>query len=371
MSTRFIPTPFHPFGRALAWRAAAVAGALLLGGCARGAIGGRVLDVSGSPVPAASIRMANGRATSSGADGTFRLAGLRSGRQQAVNVSAAGFAQTLQLYPVLRGQDTRKDVFLVPQQTTSFTAESGGTIALPEGAAVVIPPNALVKANGEAATGPVTARTAFIDPRNPAQLLASPGELVIGTGGAAQPLVSGGMVKVDLTNAQGERLDLAPGRTAEVRMPAKLVTRNGIPVGGRESRILGDTVPATGLYLFNTETRRWEIVDTLKAVPGSNFLSSQTPSLGPWLNFDKPELRSCMEVRVRTPAGTPRVNTSVIAIGLNYNGFNERFTDALGRAQLMVARNSQVLINSGPATTSPLNTPPTETPCGDAGVITF
>jgi hypothetical protein len=286
-----------------------------------------------------------------------------------VTFAAQGFASTLQLFPVVSGRVTRKDVFLLRQSTSQLSADAGGTISLPSGVQVVVPAGALVKANGQPATGTVTVRAATIDPRNPAELLAAPGELAINGPGGRQPLVSGGMVKVDLADAQGERLDLAPGRTAEVRMPARRVTRTGTPVGEQRGDSL--SAMATTLYLFNTETRQWERVDTLQFTPGDNFLASKTPTLGPWLNFDKPEMRACLVVRVQTPSGQPRAQTHVIALGVDYNGFNSGMTGDDGRAELMVLRNAIARVNAGSATTPPIPTPGAAIPCGNAGTLTF
>jgi hypothetical protein len=152
-------------------------------------------------------------------------------------------------------------------------------------------------------------------------------------------------------------------------MPARRVTRTGTPVGEQRGDSL--SAMATTLYLFNTETRQWERVDTLQFTPGDNFLASKTPTLGPWLNFDKPEMRACLVVRVQTPSGQPRAQTHVIALGVDYNGFNSGMTGDDGRAELMVLRNAIARVNAGSATTPPIPTPGAAIPCGNAGTLTF
>jgi Carboxypeptidase regulatory-like domain len=342
---------------------------LLAGGCARGFIGGRVLDTGGNPVPNAQVRLASGGGTVTDASGTFRLTARRGERP--VTFNALGFAETLKTYPVRGGQETRSDVILIPQGApVSFQAEAGGDVPLPAGGQVLIRPNSLVRANGQPASGTVQARVAFIDPREPMQLLGGPGALTQGSGDSRAPMVSGGMLRVEVTDASGERLELAPGTTAEIQLPGDLVTRPPQSFTMRETNVRPDNVPADALYVFNMTTRQWEWVAPLQVVPGSNFLSAQASSLAPWWNYDKVEERTCVDVRVMTPAGAPRANTHVIVFGIDYNGYTDGYTDALGRASLLARRSSQVLVNSGSESVVQA-TPGVAEPCVDAGVLTF
>jgi hypothetical protein len=364
-------------------RGAVIAGLLLVsGGCgtgmipgrgvnATGSIAGRVLDAGGNPVANASVRLVNGGATQTDGSGSFALS-ARAG-DRIVTVGAAGFAETLRPYPVSRGQETRGDVILIPQAASvSFQAESGGTVPLPFGGNVLIQGASLVRSDGQPATGTVRARAAFIDPRDPRQLLGSPGALAVGDGANRTPLVSGGMVRVEVTDAAGMRLDLASGATAEVRLAADLVTRTQPPFPGTDTAtaVQPDTVLPTGLYMFNITTRQWEWVDTLQAPPGSNFLAAQAPAVNVWWNYDKEASRSCLDVRVQGPGGAPRANTHVIVFGVDYNGLTQGYTDASGRVSLLARRSSQVLINSGPQSIVRSTSGAAE-PCLDAGTITY
>jgi hypothetical protein len=347
---------------------ALVAGAcslLGLGGRpAPGMLTGRVLDTGGNPVANASVRVPNGPSATTDGTGGFRLTNVRSGRVR-VDFTAGGFAETMKVYPVLAGRETRQDVALARESTVAFNAGSPGHLALPGGGGVFIPANALVRRDGQPATGTVTARVAFIDPRDPDQIVAAPGDLAVGTGAQRVPLTSGGMVRVTVTDATGAGLELASGRTAEIRLPANLVRRTG---KDREDR--PDSVPVTGVYLFNTTAGQWQWVDTASVASGSNFVSGQTPSLGAWINLDKPEVRTCVDVRVTNPGGAPRANTYVILFGVDYNGYTQAYTDADGRARLLARRSSTVRLNSGGKTTV-VGTPAVETPCVDAGTLSF
>lgn len=354
--------------------------AALLGACASGGPGGfflgtvsgRVVDVGGAPVANAAVRAENGPGTVTDGNGEFRLAGLPAGQQARVNFSAPDFAATTKVFPVLPGQDTRQDgIILVSQGApVTFDTRSDATLALPAGGRVRIPANSLVRANGQPASGMAVARVAVIDPRDFAQVAAGPGELTIGSGAQQRPLTSGGMVRVQLTDAgTGEALDLAPGQRAAIDMPRSLVTRTQWPVmGGRDFKFPPDTVPASSIYLFDLNTGAWRWVDTLATTPGSNFVTGYTPTLGPWINLDKPEMRTCVDIQVLKADGTPNVNVYVVSFGVDYNGYTHAFTNGSGRARLLARRSSTVLVASS-GKQKVVNTPGVETPCVNAGTL--
>lgn len=84
------------------------------------------------------------------------------------------------------------------------------------GAQVTIPAGALVDAGGQAATGPVRVALATLDPSR----RALPGDYqAIDRRGERTEMLSFGAVSVDLRDAAGNRLDLKPGASAEVRVP--------------------------------------------------------------------------------------------------------------------------------------------------------
>ncbi|WP_420127965.1 carboxypeptidase-like regulatory domain-containing protein [Longimicrobium sp.] len=339
-----------------------------------GSVSGRVVDVAGSPIANAAVRASGGAATVTDGNGEFRLPGLPAGQRARVNVSAANFAETTKVFPVVAGRDTRQDAIVLISQgaPVRFDARAGTTLSLAMGGQVRIPANALVRANGQPAAGMAVAQVATIDPRDFGQLAGGPGELSVGSGAQQRPLVSGGMLRVQLTDeGTGERLDLAPGQRAEIQLPADMVTRDSWPILGERDQgrnIESDTVPVTAIYLFDLNVGEWRWIDTLTATPGSNFVTGFTPTLGPWINLDKPAVRTCVQVQVLQTGGAPRPNVLVAAFGVDYNGYTQGYTDDAGRATLLARRNSLVLVTSG-GKQQTVVTPGVETPCVDAGTL--
>lgn len=114
---------------------------------------------------------------------------------------------------------------------------------------VVLPPQALVNATGQPVSGEATVRVSPWDITNATDMQAFPGQARADDGtGRIVSLISFGMLTIEFEQA-GERLQLAPGKTAVISMDLPIQT----DVEGRELKV-GHKIP---LWHFNETRGLW------------------------------------------------------------------------------------------------------------------
>lgn len=358
----------RPAGRALArsW----VLGALVLGGTAAcemvaepeaaprasltgsGSIGGSVLTMQGQPVSGALVRTSEGATATTNGEGRFVIGGLAPAARLPVTVQAPGFVPTTKVYQVVAGQTLTRPINIQPEAApVVINAGSGGVVPFGGSGQVLIPANAFA---GVAASDPVTVRATYIDPYDAAQFSTSPGDFTARTfSGDTIRLESFGMVEVDARNAQGQRLDLAPGRQVTLRFPLR----------GR--------TPATtrGLWDFDPQLGTWIEEGTAAVTPTS--LDATVTSVARRKNVDDRITPVCIRVRVlRSDNVTPRPYEFVSVTGVSYSGYTQGWTNAQGIYMLQVRASSQVAIQAGPVTQT-VTSPAPSTACPLVATLAF
>ncbi len=135
--------------------------------------------------------------------------------------------------------------------------EDGGLSESEDGACVILPPDALMRPDGSMATGEATVCITPVDVSNRTELAAFPGSFEgIRPTGERGLLLTYGVMEVTFEQG-GERLQLVPGRCAEIEIPSYSASAS-----------LGDTIdlwsvdPTTGLWLQEGQ-------GTVVASPGS------------------------------------------------------------------------------------------------------
>ncbi|HEX8692167.1 MAG TPA: carboxypeptidase-like regulatory domain-containing protein [Longimicrobium sp.] len=330
------------------WRLALLAG-LVLGGAAAcereltsvpggavmaetvgsGAIAGRVLDVSGVPVPGARVSTPEGASAVTGAGGEFVLAGLPAAERLAATVTAEGYASTTAIYRVVPGATLSREIRVLRRgPRVRIDAAAGGVVAFAGGGRVTIPPNAFAGVKpGESVTVQVT----YYDPAAEGQLAAAPGDFsATEADGTASQLETAGMVDVFVTNAQNAQVSVAPGQQVQISFPDRD----------------GGAVATWGLYRFDTSTGTW--VRTGDAPPAPDGTQqARVPSVDrPW-NADQPLITTCITVKVEDLGGAPRANELVEVEGTNWRASG--WTDSSGSVDIRVKSSSQADVSAGPA----------------------
>lgn len=318
-----------------------------------GGIGGTVQNLSGAPVPGARVRTAGGAEATTDAAGQFRISGLQATDRLAVTASAPGYDATTKIFRVRPGVELRRPIRIQPlAPPVVISSATGGTVPFQGGGEIVIPANAFA---GVAAGEPVTIRANYVDPANPAQFSTASGDFTGRTfGGQAVVLESFGMNSIQATGAQGQPVDLAPGRQAVIRFPLRG----------------GTSVPTRQVWTFDTATGTWVEEDT--ATVTTRSIDVPVSTLAPRRNLDSPFQPICIEIKVvRTDKVTPHVNEFVNVTAQSYAGAGGDWTDVNGLVQFQVLSSSQLLVQAGTASQT-VTTPPMGTPgCPRVATLVF
>lgn len=208
----------------------------------------------GVTLPGARVDIGSVTATTN-AEGVATLAEAPVGADQVVKVSHPGYVtQSVRTTLAADGQAQQLLVLLLPEKDTLALSqiEAAQTIASNHlGASVQLPANALVNAaTGAPATGPATLKLTPWDIAD-IDLQAMPGNgRALDAQGNLVDLVSAGMMTVDFFDAAGNKLQLAPGKSAVIQMnlPA------GITGIGGNAIAVGTTIP---LWHFDESRGLW------------------------------------------------------------------------------------------------------------------
>ena len=323
---------------------------------------GKVTAAGGAPIEGVTVSAGSASATTD-AQGTYTLTSVTG--TAVVRFVKTGFADGLERLVVGARTSTQLDATLLSTGTpTPIDAVAGGEVATTRGAKVIVPPNALVDKAGAPVTGTVEVSLTPIDPSNADELRAAPGDFQAAQAGQPMMLESFGMVDITIRRGE-EKLQVAPGKRLELRIPAPATT----------------TTPAATmpLWSFDETTGVWvdEGTATYEAATRTYVASAQHMSV--W-NCDQPYLATCACGTVYEKGGGVLEGARVVSAGTSYLGSSEASTDAAGRFCIAVKKDSDVsvaayhksgggearAIHSGSADTS---VPPTvgDTRCADIG----
>lgn len=340
------------------WRALLVAGLVgLVAACsgsdpepdpgpATGSVEGRVVSAEdGTPVAGATVTVVgNTQAATTDADGRYTLREVIAAARVLLRIEAAGRAPALRVVGVAADARTADAAPLLAEDLRqSFDPAAAATVTDPStGARLTAPANAWRRSrDGAAPTGALVARLTSVDPaRDPERM---PGDYTAVEGGQVQRLESFGALQVDVRDAAGDVFNLAPGTTAQLRIPAS----------GRGS------LPATvGLYSMDEVSGRWlpEGSATLAGSGGQRWYEATVSHLS-WWNADQPLETVFVDVCVRDVQGNAAAGRRVRSEGLDYNGRELVASDAGGRARVAVKRGGVARI-----TVEPFGTPATGAP---------
>ena len=194
---------------------------------ATGSVSGMVVASRSGAALAGVAVTSDGRSTSTAADGSYTLADVPAGDAKVLAFERSGHAKSVIVIAVSAGATARANARLTPTGAAqSFDAATGATVTVAGSTAQVsLPAAGLVTAAGVAAAGPVTAEVTPINPAtDPANMPGNYPAPAAAAGGAPQPIESFGALTVTLKDAAGKALNLAPGKTATIRVP--LATRS-------------------------------------------------------------------------------------------------------------------------------------------------
>lgn len=281
-----------------------------------GTITGKVVSREGQPIANATVSAGN-RSTSSNAAGLYTLSAVAAGTRVAVKAVADNYAETLKTTAVSNGSSSTIDLpMLAVGATASIDPAAGGTVSMNNSPAqVTLPAAGLARVDGSAINGAVKAQITPINPALDSKLMPADFTTIAGDG-TARTIESYGALVVNLTDAQGVRVNLANGKSSTIR----------IPVGSRSS-----ARPASiPLYYLDEASGRWVEQGSAALSPDSTYYEGTVSHFSTWnadFLYDSVNVVGCVLNAQNAPAPA---GVTVGSDGIDYSGTSSVLTDAQG-----------------------------------------
>jgi hypothetical protein len=281
--------------------------------------------------PLANVKVSVGDiATTTANDGSFTLNNVPVAERVVVKFEAADYAPAFSAVAVVDQQTSSTQGLLNKVGATStFAANTANTITVPGSPAqVALVADSIVNAaTGAAPSGAITIKITPIDPAsNP---LSMPGDYTsLTSAGAVQSIESFGAVNVELKDAAGNKLNLAPGKSATIRIAVS-------------SRTVAANNPATiPLYYFNETNGRWVQEGTATLSTDKQYYEGTVTHFSTW-NCDRPVeetifVTGCIVDLIKKTGINGALVTST---GVDYSGLGNAFTDSLGNFKVAMKKN--------------------------------
>ncbi|WP_318407365.1 putative Ig domain-containing protein [Photobacterium leiognathi] len=204
---------------------------------------------------------------------------------------------------------------------------------IPESPIIIsLPTNSFVDANNEPVNDNIKTEVFIIDPRIDIDLM--PGEMVTETQeGELAPIESFGAISATFTDVNGDPLQLAEGKTAEIRIPVS------IPVPGIAPPT---TIP---LFYFDNEQGIWVEEGEATLSDDGLFYVGSVSHFTTW-NADRIMDTVNIEGCVVSPDLVPLANARIKTEGKDYNGTSSAISDIDGHFSVNARKDSEVLISA-------------------------
>ena len=196
------------------------------------AVSGFVTDENNIAVIGAAVLFGNQTATTDDY-GYFSFSNVEVIQNAAVvTVKKPGYFPGIKTYIATTNKSAFFRIKLIPKITAgSFNTSNGGTVTLSNGLSVLFPADAIVNAaSGVVYAGTVNVAASWINPTASDINPIMPGDLRgINAQGSLKILESFGMMAVELTDASGQLLQIAPGKKATITFPIPNAILNNAP----------------------------------------------------------------------------------------------------------------------------------------------
>jgi hypothetical protein len=293
----------------------------------KGTVVGQVVSLANNaPVNGATVKTDSDTATTA-ADGKFSVT-APVGDRTIVRVAATGFAEAFPVARVTTGQATNLGVKLVPIGVTeTLLIGAGGTVSNST-ARLTIPANGLVPQSGGTPAGSVTVSLTPLNPAVDTSLMPGGFNGISAGGGSARPIESFGALLIDIRDSAGSRYNLAPGKTATIRIPV-----------GPQSANPPDTIP---LWFFDEIAGVWqeEGTATLQGSGSNQFYEGTVARVSYWnadLVLDTISVSGCVKDANNQPVASALVQTE----GLDYTGTAVDVTAADGTFSVAMRKSGR------------------------------
>jgi hypothetical protein len=186
-----------------------------------GSVAGIVTDLNNTPVSNAKVTGGTATATTD-ANGKFTLAKVQfSSDTVLVNVTKDGFFEGSKNFASNNNSVNNAAIQLIPKPgSVTISASSGGNITVSGGGSINFASGFVNASNGNPYTGNVSVSTSYLNPTDQNFSAHVPGDLKsVSTSNQQGILQSFGVVVVEMSDASGNKLQLASGKTATITVP--------------------------------------------------------------------------------------------------------------------------------------------------------
>jgi hypothetical protein len=208
-----------------------------------GIVSGQVLTTTGSGLAGVNVSV-HGRTVLTNDQGFYTFNNVMPGSGKVAGFTKSGYAPTFQTYTALAADTTFFNTTMATTTTLTVSGSAGGTVTEPAGANITFPANGLVGPTGAPYTGTANVSVRTFVPGDPNFVNCFPGDFTGVQNGTETGLISYGYLTVRLTDASGQPLNLAAGKTATVKIPVNSAQDPGTP-----------TIP---FWYLNETTGTWD-----------------------------------------------------------------------------------------------------------------
>jgi hypothetical protein len=190
-----------------------------------------VINENGDPVPNSLIKISD-KETITNNNGFALLENVTTNKEfQVIKVTNNEYTTAIKtITPSNNGVTNITITLLKPTFVKTFIATEGGIITNDE-VSIEFPKDAIADQNGDLYEGEVKTTVTYYNPKSETFVQSMPGTLVgLDDINSLQSLISKGMIKVDLTDNTGNKLELFEGKEATLKLPADSNSPTTIPL---------------------------------------------------------------------------------------------------------------------------------------------
>lgn len=182
-------------------------------------VSGTVTDLNGTTISGAKVTIGQ-HSTFTDANGTYSINDINTSNHISINVTHPNYLANSRIASV-KNKNVISNIKLgAPKATLTFTSTEGATLSSNDGASVELPAGGYVDANGTAYTGNIKVKMSYYPITTQNGRATFPGSFEgIENNGSIFPIQSYGFMNVELTDPQGNPLNLDGNSTATLNFP--------------------------------------------------------------------------------------------------------------------------------------------------------
>ena len=200
--------------------------------------------------------------------GYFTFSNVAPAEPAIIQIVKTGFVEVSERIVVHVGMNSDINVYLRQEGTAQIRESSNDMNLTQDNFEIHIPANGLVDENGQPFNGQASIHMTPFDPTTSTGIRAFPGDFVgVRANGTEGPLLSFGFIDVNIVDNNGNKLNLAPGINAFMRIPIPATLQASAPA-------------TTTLWWFNPVDAQWHDEGTL--TKNANYYEGDVPHFSIW-----------------------------------------------------------------------------------------